>query len=59
MTPRLRRTTCTLIAAAGMIGAFVYFLRVQDKSLGVLAIIIAVIVARILILNIAEGDTEE
>jgi len=59
MTPRTRRVICNLVAAAGMIGAFTYFVRVQDKALGVLALMIAIIVARILVLDIAERGGED
>lgn len=47
------RILCYAVSAAALLAAAGYLARGQDKALGVFLVLIAVILARVLILNIA------
>ncbi len=47
------RILCYITSAAALLGAAAYLARGEDKGLGVFLVLIAVVISRILILNIA------
>ena len=54
---RLKFFGCYILAAMAMIGATAYMIYGTDKALGILLVIVAVIMARVLVLTVAERLT--
>ena len=56
--PAFVRSACYILAALLLGGAGAYLIFGRDKGTGIFAVLIAAILCRVLVLNIAEGDPE-
>ena len=56
--PSFVKPLCYLISALLLAGAGAYLILGEDKGLGIFAVLIAAILSRVLVLNIAERRTD-
>jgi len=57
--PPFVRPACYILAALLLGGAGAYLMFGEDKATGIFAVLIAAILCRVLVLNIAEGEPIE
>ena len=54
----MKRAICYTLSACLLVGAGAYLLRGDDKGLGIFFVLIAAVLCRVLILNIAEASAD-
>ena len=52
LSQRMLHTVCYLVSAVALVGAGAYVIFGEQKALGILAVLIAAVLSRVLILNI-------